>query len=413
MWRRGAKAESGRPATCIVRHAYYPDFHVRRDAESLVEAGYDVSIIALRRQGQPKRERLNGVEVYRMPVKHERGSTLRYAWEYTSFALFAFLTVARLHLRRCFRVVEVDNMPDILVFAALVPKLTGTPVILYIFDQMPELFAHLRSVSPRHPGVRLLAMMERVAATFADRVIVTQEMTRRVLIGRGVPEEKVSVILNCPDEGVFTQNHDIARLRRDDRFEIVTHGVVLERYGIHVLLDAVPAITRTIPELCVHVFGDGEYRGHLEEQSRRMGLTHRVTFHGYAPLEDLLYHLHTADVGYVGMQCDLMLSNKLVEYAALEVPAVVARWPTYEHYFSEDEVTYFDHRRPEDLARAILALHDDPTEAAAKARRAQSRYQSYRWPVQRGLYLSIYDALASRSRRTRRSVGEPSESLSA
>jgi hypothetical protein len=136
-------AQARRPAVCIVRHNYYPDTHVRRDAEALVDAGYDVSVVALRKANQPSRERLDGVEVHRLPVQHVRGSTLRYAWEYASFALLAFLTVAWLHLRSRFRVVEVDNMPDLLVFSALVPKLFGARVILYIRSQA------LRSA--RHP----------------------------------------------------------------------------------------------------------------------------------------------------------------------------------------------------------------------------------------------------------------------
>ena len=47
------------------------------------------------------------------------------------------------------------------------------------------------------------------------------------------------------------------------------------------------------------------------------------------PQGELLAALARADVGYVGMLCDLMLSNKLVEYVATGVPAVVARWPTF------------------------------------------------------------------------------------
>src|SRR5687768_12649774 len=100
------------PSVCIVRHNYYPDTHVRRDAEALAGAGYDVSVISLRRPNQPAREMLNGVAVHRLPVQHYRGSVLRYVWEYSSFLILAFLMVSWLHLRKGFRVVEVDNMPD-------------------------------------------------------------------------------------------------------------------------------------------------------------------------------------------------------------------------------------------------------------------------------------------------------------
>lgn len=390
--RRRNRAER-QPAVCIVRHNYYPDGHVRRDAETLVEAGFDTTVIALRRPGQPAHETLNGVHVRRLPVQHRRGSALRYAWEYLSFALLAFLTLTWLHLRKRLRAVEVDNMPDILVFSALVPKLTGTPIILYIFDNMPELLMHVRRLSRRHPVVRALTLLERVSARFADHVIVTQEMARRVVVGRGVPDGKVTVVLNGPDEQIFTVEDPRTHVGLDGPFRIVTHGALLERYGIQVLLDALSTVVEAVDEVQLDIFGEGEYRQALERRARENGVEGRVHFHGLAPLADLLSHLRGASVGYAGMLCDLMLSNKLMEFVALGVPAAVAHWPTFEHYFPDDCVTYFEPGDAVDLARALIAIHRNPDLAEAGARRAAVRYQQYRWSVQRDVYLGIYRGL--------------------
>src|SRR4051812_26669369 len=114
-----------RPSVCIVRHDYYPDGHVSRDAGALVEAGYDVNVVALRRPGEVGRENVDGVNVFRLPVEHQRGSFWRYVWEYALFFVLATVLVTVLHLRKRFQVVEVDNMPDVLVFSAIVPRLSG------------------------------------------------------------------------------------------------------------------------------------------------------------------------------------------------------------------------------------------------------------------------------------------------
>lgn len=402
MWR--PTNDSRRPAVCIIRHNYYPDSHVRRDAEALVDAGYDVSVVALRRAGQAARETLNGVTVHRLPVEHRRGSVLRYAWEYLSFAVLAFLTVTRLHLRRRFRVVEVDNMPDILIFSALVPKLTGTPVILYIFDNMPELLAYLWRVSPRHPVVRLLAGLERVSAAFADRVVVTQELPRRLALSRGVPEEKLSVVLNCADESVFNRAAIAVRPREDNGFEIVTHGAILERYGVQVLIDALPRVLDAVPQARVRIFGEGEYRAALERRVRERGLSAHVVFHGFAPLDELLMTLAGADVGFVGMLNDLVLPNKLMEYVALGVPVVLSRWETFLHYFPEDAATYFEPGDASDLANALIGIYRDRSEARERAAQATALYQQYRWPVQKEVYLGLYANLlaGAEARRAKR-----------
>ncbi|MPZ14511.1 MAG: glycosyltransferase [Chloroflexi bacterium] len=379
-------------AACIVRHNYYPDTHVRRDAEALVEAGYDVSVVSLRRPGQAAREALCGVNVYRLPMQHRRGSSLRYAWEYTLFLFLAFLTVTALHVKKRFRVVEVDNMPDILVLSALVPRLLGVRVILYVFDNMPELLAYLRGWSARHPVVRFLAFLERLSARFADRVIVTQEMPRRAMASRGVPRHKIAVVLNSADETAFVPSAAPDAGRRDV-FQIVSHGVILERYGVQVLIEALPSIAAQVPGVEVQVFGEGEYRRALEEQARRNGTTQLVSFRGFAPFDELIATLARADVGYVGMLNDLVLPNKLMEYVALGVPVTASRWPTFLHYFPDEAVAYFRPGDPEDLAAAIVRMHRNPASSRARARRAKELYQDYRWSVQREVYLGVYSEL--------------------
>jgi glycosyltransferase involved in cell wall biosynthesis len=382
-----------RPAVCIVRQHYYPDNHIRRNAETLVRAGLDVSVIALRRPHQPARESINGVRVYRLPVEHRRGTILRYVWEYGAFFILSLLTVAILHARKGFRVVEVDNMPDVLVFSALVPKLTGAKVILGIFDNMPELLMLVRRVGPRHPLVLTLAWLERLSTRFADRVVVTQELARQLAMRRGVPGEKVTVVLNGPDESIFDPQLRERTGQRDD-FTIVTHGLILERFGIQTLLDALPAVASHVPEVRVEIYGDGEYRAALEAQAARNGVADRVHFHGWLPLDEIPARVCNADVGFVGMLCDLMLSNKLMEYVALGVPVALARWPTYEHYYSDDDVRYFQPGDTSDLAAALLDIWRKPDAARARAERAAALYLDYRWAVQREVYLGLYADLA-------------------
>lgn len=57
----------------MVVFSYYPlDVRVRREVEALSEAGSAVEVIALRGDGEPRQERLNGVNVYRINIKQKR-----------------------------------------------------------------------------------------------------------------------------------------------------------------------------------------------------------------------------------------------------------------------------------------------------------------------------------------------------
>jgi glycosyltransferase involved in cell wall biosynthesis len=221
-------------------------------------------------------------------------------------------------------------------------------------------------------------------------------MPRRIAVARGVPEDKLTVVLNCADETIFNRAAVPDDIRDDGRFEIVTHGVILERYGIQVLLDALPAVLEEVPNAHVQVFGAGEYRDELEQRVALGGLEEHVHFRGFAPLDELLDGIAQADVGYVGMLNDQVLPNKLMEYVAMHVPVILSRWPTFEYYFPDDSASYFEAGNASDLAATLVRIANDPDAAHERADRALSRYQHYRWEVQREVYLDLYSQLTGR-----------------
>lgn len=394
-----------RRRVCYIRNSYYMyAAHLHRNVQALGRAGFDVTVIVLRAEGQPRREALmEGVEIYRLPIAHKRGGLLRYVWEYASFFVLAFCMVATLHARKRFDFVEVDNMPDALVFTALLPKLTGARVILYVADCMADLMVGSKGLRPRHALVRLMRAQERLSALFADRVIVPNHATARRLTAAGVPAESITLVLNSPDdERLFTRRAPRTWDPRGGALRIVTHGTLIEHYGVQVLLDALPKLAEALPGVQVDIFGDGEYRAELEDRARRLGVADRVRFSGFVPHTELPALLAEADIGYAGPLVDLLVANKMLEYLALGIPMVLARWPALEDHFPEDCVSYFTPGDADNLARCVLSLYHDPEGARARTERASKLYErSYRWAVQRETFLSLYadrpPAIPSRS----------------
>src|SRR4051812_27106718 len=118
---------------------WYPfDPLIRRLAEAAIDGAYSVDVICLRQAHEKSYEVCNGVHVYRVPMDRNFGrslpvTVLSWCW----FLLLAAFTVTRLHLKRPYDVVHVHNIPDFLVFAALLPKLLGAKVILHVQDTSP------------------------------------------------------------------------------------------------------------------------------------------------------------------------------------------------------------------------------------------------------------------------------------
>jgi hypothetical protein len=127
----------------MVVHSRYPigETRVQREAQALVAAGWDVSVLCLRGPDEPSTETVDGVFVRRLPVDRNRGRGLgAQLVEYLTFFLLAFAALTTLHWRRRFDVVHVHNLPDFLVFAALPAKVSGASVVLDLHDLMPEFF---------------------------------------------------------------------------------------------------------------------------------------------------------------------------------------------------------------------------------------------------------------------------------
>ena len=89
---------------------------------------------------QTPKETISGVQIFRVPISRQRGGKLNYIFTYLAFLLVAFFYVSALHLRNRYSLIHVHNMPDLLVFSALIPKMMGVPVILDVHDPMRELF---------------------------------------------------------------------------------------------------------------------------------------------------------------------------------------------------------------------------------------------------------------------------------
>jgi hypothetical protein len=123
------RRNAGGNRVCMMVHHYFPrDPRVRREALALARAGQRVTVLCLRRPGEPKRETWQGISIVRLPVQRHRGSPLPvYLAEYLAFAGSASLAGAWLAAQQPFDVVHVHTPPDFLLAAALPMPAGGAP----------------------------------------------------------------------------------------------------------------------------------------------------------------------------------------------------------------------------------------------------------------------------------------------
>lgn len=380
----------------MVVHAYYPvgETRVQREAAALTEAGFEVDVICLRQTGEPPGERIDGVAVRRLPVARNRRLGVAFQLlEYLAFLVAAAAVLTVRHLRRRYDSVQVHNLPDFLVFAALVPKLTGARVLLDLHDLMPEFFASRLQLSMGHPLVRLVAFQERLACGFADSVITVTDGWKDRLAGRGVAAEKISVVMNVADPAFFSRR---AEPRHDDRFTLMYHGTITHRYGVDLLVEAAARLRSRVPSLRLWLLGDGDYRAEIQDLVSRLALDGVVELSDrMLAVTELQPYLDRADVGVVpnrsSVFTDDLLPTKLMEYVAVGIPVVAARTPMIDSYFDDEMVEFFTPGDPDDLADKLASLASSPSRRHDMVRAVDRFTDAHHWDHISRQYVSLVE----------------------
>src|SRR4051794_33882767 len=116
----------------LVENFPYPeDPRVRNEAESLANAGYEVTVLAPRAPGQPRSERIGAVGVRRYWLPRVSETVWGYLVEYAVAHTQLFLRAARELVGRA-DVVHIGNPPDTLFIIGLLARALGRKVL---FDQ--------------------------------------------------------------------------------------------------------------------------------------------------------------------------------------------------------------------------------------------------------------------------------------
>jgi len=405
---RGA-ADKG--SVCIVRHSFYPfELNVKREAEALLEDGFSVHVVCLRGEGEAAREVVDGVQVHRLPVGHRRGKVLRYLFEYNAFYVLAKLRLIALHLRHRFRVIQVNTMPDYLVFATLLPRLLGAKVVLHMHEPMPELFATMFPPRKARLLVPPIRLAERLSLRYAHSVLTVTRDMRDNFGRRGADVNKITVIVNVPDDRTFRLDQygeareRVAARQREERrrgvFRVLTHGAVEQRYGQDLVVRAVARLREQIPGIEFRFMGGGSHVDEVLRLARELGVEERVHFLGFVPFANMVEEILAADVTVVPMKANaysvLVHTNKMYEYVALQRPVVASRLASVASYFPDDSLVYFTPGDDADLARAIHRVYAHPEEVGARVDAATAVYETYRWSRERKKYLGVYHALLQR-----------------
>jgi glycosyltransferase involved in cell wall biosynthesis len=385
----------------LLQNNPYPrDKRVRREATTLAEAGYQVTVICPSAKGQPWREDVNGVYAYRFPAPPEADGLLGYLLEYGYSMIAAFFLSIVVLFQRGFHIIHAHNPPDMFVFVAMMYKLFGKRFVFDHHDLSPEMYKE-RFEGKGNPRIhKILLWMEKVSCRAANHVIATNQSYKNLQMERnGVPEERITIVRNGPDIRYETEVEPADDVQQAGRMLLAYVGIMGHQDGVDYLLKALHHLADDLEQTdfyCI-LMGTGAAYDELQLLTKELQLEDYVNFMGWTEYSRVLSILKAADICLAPEPSneynDRSTMIKITEYMASAKPIVAFDLP--EHRYSAGEAAvYAGANEPLEFARKIQYLMENPDKREEMGRFGRNRMETeMAWSFQAEKLLRAYDTL--------------------
>ena len=386
----------------LENNPYPQDRRVHREAIALRKAGHQISVICPRASGQPLREELGGVDVWRYPKPPEACGVIGYVWEYGYSLMAACVLSTFVLFRRGFDVVHAHNPPDVYVIVGAFYKLFGKKFVFDHHDLSPEMYVARFGGNGNRLLIAILEMFEKWSCRVADHVIATNESYRQMEMERSrIPKDRVSIVRNGPDVSMMCPTEPDPTLRSKGKTILGYVGVMGFQDGLDHLLRALDHLKRDLKRTDFYavIIGRGDAFQSLQDLKRELKLDDHVWFTGRISDEELRRYLTSADICLDPDPSnpfnDRSSMIKITEYMAFGKPIVAFDLP--EHRVSaQDAALYAEPNCDLDFARKIATLMDNPEQRERMGRMGRERVENeLAWKHQARHLISAYDALRS------------------
>mgnify|MGYP002620850625 CR=1 FL=1 len=356
-----------RRALILVENLSVPfDRRVWQESTALRDAGWDVHVICPKgtKRDTEARAELDGVKIYRYPLRPATGGPLGYVREY-GLALWHTMRLAR--EVGPVDVVHACNPPDLLFLVARRLQRRGARFVFDQHDLVPELYLS-RFGRGQDLLYRAVCRMERLTYRAADVVIATNESYRQAAILRGGKRpEDVFVVRSAPAVERFRQVPAEPALKQGKPHLLCYLGVMGPQDGVDYALRALARLRDELGRTDWHAvfIGAGDTFDAMVALARELRLGDLVEFTGRIPDEDLLRYLSTADVCLSPDPSnplnDVSTMNKVMEYMAMARP-IVSFDLKEARVSAGDAAVYAPANDEGEFAKLIARLLDDPEE---------------------------------------------------
>lgn len=361
----------------MLLNAPYPaDIRVKKEATALIDHGFEVFLICLRKKKQARTEVVDGIRVTRIDAG--KNNYVLAFWDIVLSVWFVhpkFLSAAkRLIAEKSISFVHIHDLP-LSGTALALKKSFPLKVVIDLHENYPEALKTWFKWK-KNPIARLKNRMflnperwmahERRSCLEADHVIaVVEEMKSRLIENYSIDPEKVTVVTNTEDKTFLAQPLNSSVYEQIPKgFTITYAGGIGPHRGVDTAIRGMALLVHLPLQLAIVGFGSPSVMRSLKNLVEDLKL-HNVHFLGHQPFSKFYSYMHFADVNVIPHQSnghtDNTVPHKLFQGMMAGKPLLVSSCAPLKRYVDAYRCgIVFKAGDAKDFAKQVELLYHDP-----------------------------------------------------
>ena len=384
---------------------YPPDIRLEKEIRSLIEADHHLFVLAERRDGESKREKVSGAitDRYVPPTSFRRRlDWLRFQTTFKSG--FWNNRIRTFEKRNNIEILHVHDLPLVGTTIEIAQEF-NIPVIADMHENYPAA-KQLWSETIRDPLVwfgddyRRWQRYEKRILPLANKVItVVEEAAHRLQESGTVNSKNMTVVMNV-EETTWFDTLATTNIIEDDTIRIVYVGGVRPHRGLDEVIKALVELKKH--NLLLRIIGArGAYAKELQELAKNLGIANKIELVPWRPLEEVPNTIMECDIGIIPHQkhahTDATIPHKLFQYMLGRKPVIVSNCKPLERIVKETGAgLVFESGNIKNLATRIDELRADAElrkTLGANGRTAASG--KYSWEFESQKLVRLYEQFKS------------------
>jgi len=401
----------------VLQSNYPPDIRVKKEADSLLNAGHDVTLLCRSvsslgsEEEDPSKQVVDGVRVYRINdwapysklIWQQLNFDIRFRkpiWENAIESIVANEEIDVFHVhdlpavKSTLAVAEKYNIPVIADFHEIYPAAMKEWRKAWGWEK--KLFNNIIS-----KPIRRYESLEHYCINQVNHIITISDEAKQYYISKyGLAANDVTVVSNMVDLDSFDiVEHEGGLKKYEDDFVVTYVGTYGPHRGLEIAIQALPEIMESVPNVRLVIVGKAgveQYDRKLRQMASDLKVMDRITFTGWVDICEVPSYMTASDVALVlhnqSDHTDVAVPHKLSQYMATGIPVIVTNRPSLEKIISDASCGLVISYDASEFSDAIIKLASDEQKKRRFGENArQAAIQKYNWSNQANNLIYAYD----------------------